>query len=257
MIMTGAEHIATWERDEQAPFAGWDFTYLAGRAHTEGPPSAYPTRAAVLLNQARAALDLDTGGGEQLLALCSHWPPRLAATEGYPPNLRLATERLVPLGVAVVAVESSERAQLPFPDASVDVVLNRHGGCLPMGEIARVLRPGGTLLTQQVHGQTLIDLLAHFGARPQWPEATPAYYLPRLAAAGLELVALEEYAGAEVFADVGAVVYFLKAIPWLVPGFSVRTHLAPLLALQARRDHGEALRFATRGYRIEARKPAA
>lgn len=255
--MDDGELIAAWERDERAPFAGWDFSYLAGRLRSDGPPSVYPARAAARLDHARAALDLDTGGGEQLLALRPHWPARVAATEGYPPNLRLATERLAPLGVEVVAVESSERAVLPFPDVSFDVVLNRHGGCLPMGEIARVLTPGGTLLTQQVHGQTLVDLLAHFGARPQWPEATPAYYLPRLAAAGLELVELEEYAGAEVFADVGAVVYFLTAIPWLVPGFSVRTHLAPLRALQARVARGEELRFATRGYRIEAHAPAA
>jgi hypothetical protein len=125
-----------------------------------------------------------------------------------------------------------------------------------MAEIARVLTPGGTLLTQQVHGQTLVELLAHFGAAPQWPDATPAYYLPRIAAAGLELVELDEYTGAEVFTDVGAVVYFLRAVPWLVPGFRVDTHQAPLLALQRRLVRGEELRFVTRGYRIEASKPA-
>jgi hypothetical protein len=40
-----------------------------------------------------------------------------------------------------------------------------------------------------------------------------------------------------------------------VPGFSVATHTAPLHALHARVTRGEPLRFVTRGYLIEARKP--
>jgi SAM-dependent methyltransferase len=255
VLVTEAELIASWEREERAPFAGWDFSYLNGRKREEGAPPDYRRRVAALLQGARSALDLDTGGGERLLDLREHWPPRVAATEGYEPNLRLATERLAPLGVEVAHVESSEGTLLTFADASFDVVLNRHGGCVPTGEIARVLTPGGTFLTQQVHGQTLLDLLTLFGATPQWPDTTPDYYLPRLANAGLVIIDVKEYTGAEVFADVGALVYFLKAIPWLVPGFSVRTHLAPLLALHERVTRGEELRFTTRGYLIEARKP--
>jgi SAM-dependent methyltransferase len=179
----------------------------------------------------------------------------VAATEGYPPNARLATERLAPLGVQVVPLPADETVLLPFQDATFDLVLNRHGGAMNITEIARVLTPGGRFLTQQVHGQTLLDLLTLFGATPQWPEATPAYYLPWIARAGLDLIDLREYTGAEIFADVGAIVYFLTAIPWLVPGFSVATHAEVLLKLHARLARGEALRFTTRGYLIEARKP--
>jgi SAM-dependent methyltransferase len=253
--MVDSELVAAWEHDERQPFTGWDFSYLDGRTSEEGSPDYYINRVTELLRAARSLLDLDTGGGERLLDMRPLWPPRVAASEGYVPNLRVAADRLEPLGVEVVEVESSEVAVLPFADTSFDLVLNRHGGCLPAREIARVLTGGGTFLTQQVHGQTLLDLLTHFGATPQWPEATPAHYAPRLAAAGLDLVDLREYTGAQVFADVGALVYFLKAIPWLVPDFSVRTHLAPLLALQARLNRGEQLRFTTRSYLIEARKP--
>lgn len=255
--MDHANLIVAWEREEREPFSGWDFAYLDGRKIEEAAPPWYAARATELMRSARAVVDLDTGGGERLLVLRPHWPARICATEGYAPNVTLATERLAPLGVQVVAVESRDDALLPFEDASFDLVLNRHGGCLPMPEIARVLTPGGALLTQQVHGQTLIDLLTLFGATPQWPEATPSYYLPRIAAAGLELVTLREYAGAEIFADVGALVYFLRAIPWLVPGFSVATHAEPLLDLQAQLERGEPLRFETRGYLIEARRPEA
>jgi SAM-dependent methyltransferase len=254
--MDDSSLIAMWEREERQPFSGWDFAHIEGRKIEEAPPPWYPARAAELMRSARSVVDLDTGGGERLLELRPYWPARVWATEGYAPNVKLATERLTPLGVQVVAVESRDDVLLPFEDASFDLVLNRHGGCLPMPEIARVLAPGGALLTQQVHGQTLIDLLTHFGASPQWPEATPAYYIPRIAAAGLELMTLRAYEGAEIFADVGALVYFLRAIPWLVPGFSVATHAEPLLALHARVMRGEPLRFGTRGYLIEARRPA-
>lgn len=252
--MEDAGLIATWEREERQPLVGWDFSYLDGRMLDEPAPWSYETRAAELMRRARSVLDLDTGGGERLLTLRPDWPVAVVATESYPPNLTLATERLAPLGVQVVDAESDERAALPFGDASFDLVLNRHGG-LNIAEIARVLTPGGSLLTQQVHGLTLLDLLTLFGATPQWPDATPEKYLPLIANAGLTLVELREHTGSMTFTDVGAIVYYLHAIPWLVPGFSVATHTAPLLALHARITRGEPLRFGTRGYLIEARKP--
>jgi hypothetical protein len=52
---------------------------------------------------------------------------------------------------------------------------------------------------------------------------------------------------------VGAIVYYLRAVPWLVPGFSVDTHLDALLALHNRLARGEELIFQARKYLIEAR----
>jgi hypothetical protein len=60
--------------------------------------------------------------------------------------------------------------------------------------------------------------------------------------------------GKLAFTDVGAIVYYLKAIPWSVPGFSVDTHLDHLLQLQQRLEQGEALAFEARLYLIEAWK---
>ena len=57
------------------------------------------------------------------------------------------------------------------------------------------------------------------------------------------------------FTDVGAIVYYLKAIPWVVPEFTVETHLRYLLSLQERLEAGEELGFHAAKYLIEARKP--
>ncbi len=249
------DQIEFWQQEEQAPFAGWDFSYLDGRMIEEQPSWSYTTRAKELMAQAAALIDLDTGGGEQLLAMQAAWPAKVVATEGYPPNFKLARARLEPLGVTVLDVENNETKPLPFADAEFGLVLNRHAA-INTDEVARMLTPGGTFLTQQVHGLWAHDLLAAFGATPQWPDATPDRYLPGLERAGMEIVMHEDWEGELAFTDVGALVYYLKAVPWLVPGFSVATHLENLLALQRRLEAEGKLVFAAKKYIIEARKPA-
>ena len=252
--MNRVELIETWKQEEQRPFAGWDFAYLKGRMIEERPPWDYMARAAELMPRAASVLDMGTGGGERLLSLREYWPAKVAVTEDYPPNVKLARERLGPLGVRVEDVELSRTALMPFADGEFDLVLNRHSS-LNCAEVARVLAPGGVFLTQQVHSLWAQDLIAEFGATPPWPEDTPDYYLPRLEAAGLLTKTTEEWQGKLTFTDVGAVVFYLKAIPWLVPGFSVATHLDSLQRFQQRLEAGQALTFAARLYWIEARKP--
>jgi hypothetical protein len=78
--------------------------------------------------------------------------------------------------------------------------------------------------------------------------------VPQLEAAGLTILNAEEWSGQLSFMDVGAIVYYLKAVPWLVPGFSVETHVEHLFRLQYRLDSGDALAFVARKYLIEAHK---
>ena len=142
---------------------------------------------------------------------------------------------------------------MPFIDGEFDLVLNRHSAFNPH-EVARILGPGGTFLTQQVHGLWAYDLMAAFDTEPQWPESTPEKYVPQLEASGLTIVNVEEWSGKLSFTDVGAIVYFLKAVPWLVEGFSVETHLKYLFKLQHRLDSSDGLAFISRKYLIEASK---
>jgi SAM-dependent methyltransferase len=246
--------VETWKREEKQPFSGWDFGYLDGRMVEEQPPWSYRSRAAELMQEASSALDMGTGGGERLLALREHWPEKVVVTEDYPPNVELATARLGPLGVGVVEVSLPETGHMPFADGEFDLVLNRHSG-MNHGEVARVLASGGMFLTQQVHGLWAQDLIVAFDAEPLWPDDTLDYTASRLEAAGLQIVATQDWSGGFSFADVGAVVYYLRAVPWVVEGFSVDTHLAHLLALQRRLERGEGLVFEARKYLVEARKP--
>lgn len=72
---------------------------------------------------AEAGLDVQTGGGE-VLATIPAAPPRLAATESWPPNVAVARRNLAPLGGTVHEV--ADDADLPFPAGSFDLVVSRH-----------------------------------------------------------------------------------------------------------------------------------
>ena len=252
--MDKTELLAAWQREEQQPFVGWDFSYLAGRMTEDPLPWDYIAQAGALMDRATSVLDMDTGGGERLLEMHTHWPKKVVVTEEYPPNLALANKRLTPLGVAVRDVHISDDDLLPFADGEFELVLNRHSA-FNAAEIARILTPGGSFLTQQVHGMWVWDLLAYFGAKPQWPNATPSQYLPRLRAAELEIVQTQEWSGKLRFSDVGAIVYYLKAVPWEVPDFSVASHKSGLFALQERLEATGDLSFFASYYLIEAHKP--
>ncbi len=247
--------IEFWKQEETQPFIGWDFAYLDGRMYEEQTPWSYSTRAKALMRQATSLLDMATGGGERLLEMRSDWPAKVVVTENYPPNVALAYTRLAPLGATVVDVALRMHDLMPFADAEFDVILNRHAA-FNVDEVARLLTPGGTFLTQQVHGLWAHDLLAVFGATPPWPDSTLARYLPWLQTAGLTLVMAEDWSGELAFSDVGAIVYYLKAVPWLVPGFSVEKHLPALQGLQIRLEKEKRLCFAAKKYIIEAQKVA-
>jgi SAM-dependent methyltransferase len=251
--MDKKELIAQWSAEEARPFAGWDFSYLKGRMLEETPPWDYMAMAAKRMDAEQAMLDMGTGGAERLLSLRQHWPERVVATEEYPPNVKLARERLGPLGVHVVDVSLTRTGPLPFRNGEFDLVLNRHSA-FNSAEVARVLAPRGVFLTKQVHGMWGHDLMAEFGAKPQWPDSTASRYVPELEAAGLAVAVCEEWEGRFGFTDVGALVYYLKAVPWMVPEFSVDRYADVLMQLHSGLESQGRLAFWAGTYLIEAHK---
>lgn len=240
---------------EHAPIDGWDFSWLDGRATEERPSWRYFERVAPRAADANRMLDLQSGGGELLAGLPS-MPTLLVATEGYAPNVVVAARRLLPRGAWVVATESDRQA-LPFPSDTFDLVTSRHPVQTWWEEIARVLRPGGTYFSQQV-GPESVRELSEFMMGPLPPGSARDPERARQAAEGAGLVVQDLRAERlrTVFSDIGAVVYFLRLVIWIVPGFTVDGYRDQLAALheQIRRD-GEFVAHASR-FLIEAKKPA-
>jgi GrpB-like predicted nucleotidyltransferase (UPF0157 family)/SAM-dependent methyltransferase len=244
------------EEADKAPILGWDFSWLDGRAEEERPAWGYHRLLAARVARASVVIDLQSGGGE-LLAGLPELPELLVATEGWKPNVAVAARRLQPLGAHVVATRD-DRPDLPFRDGAADLISSRHPVTTWWAEIARVLRPGGTFLSQQV-GPHSVGELTEFFLGPQPPVSTrdPAVARAGAEAAGLEVVDLRSQRLRTLFYDVGAVVYFLRLVVWIVPGFSVDAYGDRLAELHDQiESDGPFLAYATR-FLIEARKAPA
>ncbi|GAT07202.1 methyltransferase domain-containing protein [Mycolicibacterium novocastrense] len=236
------------------PIDGWDFSWLDGRATEERPSWGFQRLLSRRLGEVSAALDLYTGGGE-VLAGVEKFPPTMAATESWPPNAAKATRMLHPRGVVVV--QTRGEPPLPFADEAFDLVSSRHPIAVWWGEIARVLRPGGTYLAQHPGPATALELIeAVMGPMPELgAHMEPSVQAAHAQAAGLQVVDLRlEKLTAEYY-DIGAVVYFLRKLVWTVPDFTAEPYLTRLRAVH---EHIEAHgRFVTHPTRVlvEARKP--
>lgn len=171
------------------------------------------------------------------------------------PNLELARRTLGPFGALVV--EATDNATLPFNAESFDLVVSRHPVVTIWSEIARVLRPAGTYLSQQVgagSNRELIDFM--MGPQRVGPSRSHKRAVREAVAAGLIVMDLRQESLRTVFNDVGAVVYFLRKMLWTVPSFTVDGYRDRLLLLHEQiQRHGPFVAHAKR-FLIEARKPA-
>jgi SAM-dependent methyltransferase len=231
--MTDAELRALVAAETEARFAGWDFSHIAGSGRMQEFPLSWNYRSEIAPNLSRAAsmLDLGTGGGEFLDSLAA-LPPRSCATEGYEPNLPIARARLAPRGVEVRAIGSDD--VIPYETDAFDLVLNRHES-YKVEELRRVLRPGGTYITQQVGGMNDADLNMSLGYPTfefaAWCLAKAALDLER---GGFALLKRKECLTKTRFFDIGAIVYYLKCVPWQIEGFDAEACFDRLAALQRR-----------------------
>jgi SAM-dependent methyltransferase len=186
-------------------------------------------------------LDMGTGGGEVLSGL----PERstfTVATEAWPSNVHVAATRLRPLSIPVVQVEgardnveqSDDRGSLPFRDSAFSLVTNRHEAFVA-SEVARVLTSGGSFVTQQVDFHSYDDLYRALGREVP---AAPASWLrvarDQLERAGFRVKKCLAGQERQTFDDIGAVVYYLRMVPWAVEGFDAVASMASLRRLHER-----------------------
>ena len=212
-----------------APFSGWDFSWLGPRSTVGRLPWSYRREVARRAMLTGTMLDMGTGGGERLSRL-SPRPQRTVATEAWPPNVPVAAARLRPLGVALIqdegapdntAENGAHRGRLPFQDGAFGLVANRHEA-FRATEVARVLAPGGTFITQQVDFHSYDDLYPIVGMDvPEQPESWLPLAIRQLRDAGLTVQAAVRGAERHQLRDSGALVYYLRVVDWAVPGYSL------------------------------------
>ena len=247
---------------DAVPVEGWDFSWFEGRATEERPPWGYSRLIAERLRHAEAVLDIQTGGGEvtagalsSARGVASRTPAVVAATESWPPNVEIARRNLAPFGGTVAQVD--DEAPLPFGSGAFDLVISRHPTDIVWPEIARVLTPGGTYLSQQVGSGTNRELYEFMmGPQPADDSRSTAVTVADAEAAGLEVTDLREQATRVEFFDVAAVVYFLRKVLWTVPGFTSAGYAEPLARMHEHIRANGSFACHSQRFLIEARKPS-
>lgn len=206
-------------------FSGWDFSFITetGRMKSELLSWSYGSMAFQLIQNAHAMLDMGTGGGE-FLSLLRPFPSTIYATEGYTPNIPIAKKKLEPLGVKV-----TDDNTLPFDDRQFDLILNQHES-YSASEVKRILSPNGIFLTQQVGGLDCAEINETLGVPlnlefTNWQLETA---LEEIQQSGYKVLQYKEEFPVQRFYDIGAFVYYLKAIPWQVPNFETETYINEL-----------------------------
>ena len=221
---------------------GWDFSAM--RTDRDPVPWDYLEVVRRYLEPGDRVLDTGTGGGERFLALAPSFGSGVG-TDHSPEMVRVARENTPPQLRGKVRFELMADEALMLPPASFDVVLNRHSAVFPES-VARVLRPGGVFVTQQVGGrntQSVVDAFGWSAEGARWAadnarRGRPAQDAAALAAAfdraGCDVVARGEYDVPFFYRDVESLVFHLKAAPF-PEAFDPRRHWRPLAQFVAAR----------------------
>ena len=243
-----------WEAEEkEAHIHGWDFSHIHDRyKEADDLPWDYKKIIEEYLLPDMNLLDFDTGGGEFLLSL-GHPYKKTAATEGYAPNVELCKETLLPLGIDFIPCD--DESNVPYPDSSFDIMINRHGSFDPV-EVHRLLKPEGLFITQQVGGKNDRDLVEM--VLPVVPAPVTDLELPiqrmKFEQAGFEIIRAEEVFKPIRFFDIGAFVWFAHIIEWEFTGFSVDKCFDKLLKMQEVIDKDGFVEGTIHRYLIVAKK---
>jgi SAM-dependent methyltransferase len=243
---------------DSVPVEGWDFSWFEGRATEQRPSWGYAGLLVGRLAGVESALDVQTGGGEAFAWVLgqlseSQRPHTLAATESWQPNALQARERLSPFGATVREV--ADDAPHPFDNCSFELVVSRHPVTTVWPDIARVLRPGGVYLSQQVGAGSNRELTEFLmGPQPLSGARCTARAVTSAEAAGLTVVDLRQESLLVQFNDIGAVVHFLRKVLWTVPGFTVAAYRDRLADLHARIQPDGPFTTHAQRFLIEARR---
>ncbi|AAU22338.1 MULTISPECIES: class I SAM-dependent methyltransferase [Bacillus] len=206
------------------PFSGWDFSFIedTGRMKSDLLSWSYGSMALSLIQDSESMLDMGTGGGEFLSKL-GPFPSSAYATECYLPNVPVAKERLTPLGVQVVQIDDDE--DLPFESGQFDLIINKHES-YSVQEVRRILSKGGRFLTQQVGGLDCEEINEKLGVplNEEFKDWDLETALKEMEKHDFKILKSREECPTQRFYDIGALVYYLKAIPWQALGFEVNQY---------------------------------
>lgn len=208
-------------QEYEHPFSGWDFSHIKDRMVSSPLPWSYASKILPKLVKVDSLLDMGTGGGEFLANNFQPFPKYTCVTEAHGPNVPIAKNRLEPLGVKVCKICGDD--SLPFKKEEFELIINQHE-YYDATEVFRILKKGGTFITKQVdccNDKELADLLGANYTEDEWNVNLAAKELEN---AGFKIT--EKLTGIQHarFFDIGAVVFYLKIVPWAISDFTIKKY---------------------------------
>ncbi len=203
---------------------GWDFSRV--RDSIDPVPWTWTGIARRYLSRTQRVLDIGTGGGERFVKLAEYFGSGVGI-DADPLMVKVAKENTARVLRCRVSFRKMDARDLRFPDGAFDVVLNRHALAFP-DEIARVLKPGGYFITQQVGARNHANICELFGCGPGGQYEPPAgqtvvAWADALSAQGFAVRCRGEYDVAYYYLDAESLIFWLKAVP--VPeDFDIERH---------------------------------
>lgn len=209
---------------EVAERRGWNFSQM--NSSVDAVPWVYDDVVRSVLFPAAEVLDIGTGGGERFRSFAPFFARGVGIDDDHG-MVRIAGEDTPPHLAGTLEFKEMSAVLLEFPNATFDIVLNRHAPISPI-EVTRVLRPGGMCITQQVGTNNTQNLYEALGwesngayirassgggsdpARPGWELAGAAREFERC---GAEVVRAETYDVPYYFTNVRSFVFWLKSVP--------------------------------------------
>ncbi|OXM83187.1 class I SAM-dependent methyltransferase [Paenibacillus rigui] len=196
---------------------GWDFSSV--RSRIEGEERDVYEESAKRCGRSALWLDIGTGGGERILPHAEE-ALLLVGIDRSESMVRTAVDNGRKLAKPNVRFLRMDARRLDFPDGFFDLVTCRHSA-FDANEAARVLRPGGYFLTQQVGERDKWLLKQAFGRGQHLDTQAGALlqkYKEELSAAAFRELEILEWDTVEYYESVDDLSFLLAHTP-IIPDY--------------------------------------
>jgi len=230
--------------------SGWDFSRLS--VSTEGPEPGYESLVKSLCSANDSLLDIGTGGGEKLLGFATH-VMKAVGIDIDPAMVKTARENTPK--AANIEIVQADSTMIPFPDYSFEIVIDRHAPFSP-AEVLRVLKPGGTFITQQVSEGDKRNWKQAFGRGQEWgtkPGTLKANYLKEMRTIGFSIIEEKTVDTTEYYKTMDDVIFLLANTP-IIPDFDCEKDQGMLEKIQREFGGGRGIKTNSERFLIIARK---
>ncbi|MEM1501785.1 class I SAM-dependent methyltransferase [Domibacillus sp. 8LH] len=196
---------------------GWDFSNL--QVTTEGVKWNFYEEVMKRSQRSDILLDVGTGGGENILKIATSFL-FLVGIDLSSGMIETAQSNLRKLNALNVRFSQMSAEDLQFPAGFFDVISSCHAPFVST-EIARVLKTGGTFLTQQVSEADKLNLKTAFGRGQSLGKLDGTLkekYIKELREAGFTDVQSFEYDATDYYQRPEDLIFLLKHTP-IIPDF--------------------------------------